>query len=242
MTKYLDDLLGKMYSDNGKKMNILIDSGIIDINYLVEDTIKNGETHYLYTIAKYIKLEVKHIYELAMELISRRSVIHSYYFAKDVEGAPIVLLENYIVSENDPKYIYLFARDIEGANIKKLEEAIIKTNDPEYIYLFARNIKTSDKNLLFNALVNLGAARFVLEFFESVTMMPLEKVERALIDIGDDDVYQKFLMYKYKMQDREYEFLNKALDNNDIDNINKYRDNYEYLFKDISSKKLVKER
>ena len=242
MTKYLDDLLGKMYIDNGRKVNILIDNGIIDIDCLIDEIINSGDTYYLRSIATYIKLDVKKIYQLATELINRRSIIHSYYFAKEIEGAPVELFEDFIISENDPKYIYLFAKDVKGADIKKLEEAIIETNNAEYIYLFARDITGSDKNLLFDTLVRLGDARFVLEFFENVAMMPLERVERALIDIGDDDVYQKFLMYKIKMQDRDYEYLNKALKNDDIDNINKYHDDYAYLFKDISPKKLVKEK
>lgn len=242
MTGYLNDLIDKMNFDKGKNFNLLVKNGVIDLQYVVDEVIYNGEGYQYLFLAKYGNLSEEDKQLLAVDLVKKKATVIMYNYAKDVEGAPIPVLEDAIIKDGNPYYIYLFAKDVKGADINRLEEAIIKIGNPEYIYLFARDIEYANTELLLDALIKTKDARFLLAYARDIIGAPLEKIEEALIEIGNTAYYNQFIKFKKEKQDIDYEILNNLLKNNDIEQIIDYRSKYAYLFEDVKFKRLIREK
>lgn len=241
MTTYLIDLIDKMSLDKGKKFNILVKKGIINEDYVVSEVIESGEGYQYLLLAKYGNLSKENKKLLAIDLVKKKATIIVYNYARDIEDAPISILEDSIIKSKDAYYIYLFAKNIKGADINKLEEAIIKTNNPEYIYLFARDVEYADIDILLNKLIELKNPQFLFAYARDVVGAPLEKIEEALLEIGDRTYYNLFIKFKKEKQDMDYEMLNRLINDENYEEIIEQRSKYSYLFEEVKVKKLIKQ-
>ena len=150
--------------DNGYKKDILDFAHHIkyaDINKLQDAIIKCGDSAFWCYFARDVK--GADVKLLQQLVIDSKYALEIYLFAM-VEGADVEKLEDAVIDCGDAQIIELFAKNVEGANIKKLQDAILKTNSRKYINKFAKEVKGADKSIYVDNREN--EAKLLKQFWE----------------------------------------------------------------------------
>lgn len=237
MTTYLKWIIKNIESDKGKVFNLLIDKGIINYKEVLSVLIYNGTDEELYNYVKYINILTKEDKRLVLdELIRRKSPEFLLRYACEIEDAPVEEIEKIIIELKMPNYIGLFALKVKGANIPLLEKSIIENANAGNIYFFAKDIKGANINNLTNAIIDTNDAKYICLFAKNIPGANIELLEEALINTGNLDEYKNFLIHKQKVQEEYFTKLCYSINNNDMEDLDKNRDNYAYLFEEPSTK------
>lgn len=240
MTKYLDSLFWDLVNGKSELFNKLIDNGIINYNEVLENLLNEGDSTKLYRFAKYInKVSREDKIKIANKIIERGTTAFIVYYAKDVEGAPVELLEDAIIKSDSLEYQYEFAKDVKGANIGRLEDAVISGGNAEYIFRFALNVPGANIIKLAQAITKTNDSKYICLFFINISNLDVSLFEDALVRIGNIDDYKKFLEYKEKLQDEYFNKLCSSINNDDMSDLEVNRERYAYLFKEPSDKAKV---
>ena len=240
MTKYLESLFWDLVRGKSELFNKLIDNDIINYNEVLEELLNEGDHTKLYRFAKYInKVSREDKIRIANKIIERGITAFIVYYAKDIEGAPVKLLEDAIIKSGSLEYQYEFAKDVKGANIDRLESAIISSGSAEYIFRFALNVPSANIIKLASAITKTNASNYICLFFINISNLDVSLFEEALVRIGNIDDYKRFLEYKEKLQDEYYNKLCTSINNNDMSDLEVNRERYTYLFKEPSAEAKV---
>ena len=247
MTDYLYFVL-KLLDEEAKKggpitINKLIEAHIIDYDELLSTLLSEGTASKLYSFARYVERVSKaDKLTIATKLVERRAILEMFYMARDISDAPILLLEEAIIASRSGHFIYLFAKEVKEANIELLENAIIDLADSKSIFRFAVNVPGANLEKLTSAIIKTHDAKYICLFATSIPGVNLPLLEEELVRTGDITEYQKFLAYKKKVQDEDYLKLSDAIAGQNMDDLEKNRERYSYLFRESSSeaKALIK--
>ena len=130
---YLQDVVLNVEKNQGKLLNLLIESKIVDLELATKEVIKSNDAEAIYYFARYIKNADKKV--LAKKIISTNNAFYICEFAF-LEGVLPDILIDKIISLKDGKYIYYLAKNLKSAPIEKLSLAMLNTTNPEFIYFF----------------------------------------------------------------------------------------------------------
>lgn len=237
MTDYLSELFRNIKLDNGKKINLLIDKGIINYHEVLDNLLNMGSSRNLLLFATYIeKVSTEDKIVIAKELIRRKSYYEITIIAKDVIDSLYELFEEAIISSDNAYIIYDFAFNVGNINIEKFENKIIELGNPVYIFRFALNIKGANISKLEKAIILTNNSEYISLFATRIANANLELLEEALSNNGNLDDFKAFLKYKNKVQKEDYNKLCNSIKNNDINDLELNKDRYAYLFKEPSEK------
>ena len=155
---YLQDVVLNVEKNQGKLLNLLIESKIVDLELATKEVIKSNDAEAIYYFARYIKNADKKV--LAKKIISTNNAFYICEFAF-LEGVLPDILIDKIISLKDGKYIYYLAKNLKSAPIEKLSLAMLNTANPEFIYFFLLYVPNVPIKMFINHLMNLGSYEYI---------------------------------------------------------------------------------
>ena len=155
---YLQDVVLNVEKNQGKLLNLLIESKIVDLELATKEVIKSNDAEAIYYFARYIKNADKKV--LAKKIISTNNAFYICEFAF-LEGVLPDILIDKIISLKDGKYIYYLAKNLKSAPIEKLSLAMLNTTNPEFIYFFLLYVPNVPIKMFINHLMNLGSYEYI---------------------------------------------------------------------------------
>jgi len=152
----------------------------IDVKENLEIIISSNNPVYLYSAALRIKdLSPYTIEDFEYRILLQDNPHYIFEFAKNIQGANILKIQNKIIQINNIHYLYLFARDVDNADVNLIEDIIINSNRSvneicNVCVSFAKDIKKSNKKKLFEYILNYGGKIWIDRFVNFVDMTGLE--------------------------------------------------------------------
>ena len=116
------------------------------------------------------------------EVIATRDPRVIKQYATQNKDANVAKLEAALLSLNDFYYVYYFATDVKGANVSLIEQWVVK-NAPAafWFYYFAKNVQGSDRDLLGEAVRKSNDSPTILQFLNlKISDTLREKLEKQL--------------------------------------------------------------
>ena len=173
---YLQDVVLNVEKNQGKLLNLLIESKIVDLELATKEVIKSNDAEAIYYFARYIKNADKKV--LAKKIISTNNAFYICEFAF-LEGVLPDILIDKIISLKDGKYIYYLAKNLKSAPIEKLSLAMLNTTNPEFIYFFLLYVPNTPISLFIEHLMKLGSyeylAKLIIFYDNSQTQKELQE-------------------------------------------------------------------
>jgi len=175
MKNYMYDLLNNIEEDKGITINILIETGVLSKNNIIDKALETKNAYILYNIALYVKkLTKEDINKIADYIIKIGDLDTLYEYAANITNAPIDKIINKIIEIGEAKYIFRMALCIKEKKeyIERLANEIINLKEAEYIYLFARDLfnKLSEEAIyrLGYAIEKTNDIEYIYEFIKNV--------------------------------------------------------------------------
>ena len=148
------------------------------------------------------------------------------YYGKTNED--ISLLEQEVLSSNNPLYIYAFAYYFPKQDLDLLTDAIIKTNSPQYINYFFSNIDNINEDLLLDKILEFNCKTIFYSLYikKNVSDNSYIKAFKKMLEYPSD-TYKNLLLFDYFISLNRYNEELLTLSKKIIPDINK--DNYKEL-------------
>lgn len=162
-------------------INQLIKLGTIQLDVAVNEVMEMNNAKYIYYFAR--EVDGAPIKELARGMLQTKEAEYIYYFAYDIDEAPIYVLAQAVIKAKDARYIYEFARDIEGAPIAELAQGVIQTKDAAWIYRFAHDVEGAPIKELARAVLQMKDAHNIFHFARDIAGAPIEMLVNGLIEL-----------------------------------------------------------
>ena len=169
---YLQDVVLNVEKNQGKLLNLLIESKIVDLELATKEVIKSNDAEAIYYFARYIKNADKKV--LAEKIISTNNAFYICEFTF-LEGVLPDILIDKIISLKDGKYIYYLAKNLKSAPIEKLSLAMLNTTNPEFIYFFLMYVPNVPIKVFINHLMNLGSYEYIARLIIFYEQSKIEK-------------------------------------------------------------------
>lgn len=169
---YLQDVVLNVEKNQGKLLNLLIESKIVDLELATKEVIKSNDAEAIYYFARYIKNADKKV--LAEKIISTNNAFYICEFAF-LEGVLPDILIDKIISLKDGKYIYYLAKNLKSAPIEKLSLAMLNTTNPEFIYFFLLYVPNVPIKMFINHLMKLGSYEYIARLIIFYEQSKIEK-------------------------------------------------------------------
>ena len=173
---YLQDVVLNVEKNQGKLLNLLIESKIVDLELATKEVIKSNDAEAIYYFARYIKNADKKV--LAKKIISTNNAFYICEFAF-LEGVLPDILIDKIISLKDGRYIYYLAKNLKSAPIEKLSLAMLNTTNPEFIYFFLLYVPNTPISLFIEQLIKLSSyeylAKLIIFYDNSQTQKELQE-------------------------------------------------------------------
>ena len=257
---YLQNVVLNVEKNQGKLLNLLIESKIVDLELATKEVIKSNDAEAIYYFARYIKNADKKV--LAEKIISTNNAFYICEFAF-LEGVLPDILIDKIISLKDGKYIYYLAKNLKSAPIEKLSLAMLNTTNPEFIYFFLLYVPNVPIKMFINHLMNLGSYEYIakliifydnsqtqkevqensiikylethyLDLLEYMKTCPDILTIKSLNNLKSVELQKTFLsLYLNLLNDEEkLKALKELYINNDFETIRENRDIFSKLFKE----------
>lgn len=261
MSQNLQDIVLNVEKNQGKLLNLLIESKIVDLKFATIEVMKTNDAKAIYYFARYIKGANKSV--LAQAIINTNDAYYICEFACLKGVLPNDLIDK-IISLKDGKYIYYLARNLKSAPIQKLALAMLNTSNAEFIYFFLMYIPNAPIKILIKHLMNLLSYEYIakliifydqsktekesignpimnylenhyLELIEFMKMCPDKlQIERCLDELKTSEFKKAFQsMYLNLLNENErLNALKELYISNNFATIKENRDIFSKLFKD----------
>ena len=200
--------------ENGRKYEVLVNSitplSKQDAEFLVDSAIATENPENLYQAAKKLQHDIKKlnltssseetylfdgIRRLSLAISVLDSPYHMYWFARNIEGADIKVLQEGIISSKDLEPVCLFARDIPGANIAVLQDIVLSSKKLCYVYWFAKDVKGADISSLQKKVIDSQEAKYLYEFARYVRGADIKVLQQAIEKTGNPEYAYYFAKY-----------------------------------------------
>lgn len=260
MNQNLRDIILNVEKNQGKLLNLLIESKIIDLKLATAEVMASNDAQAIYYFARYINGADKD--SLEEKIINTNDPYYICEFAC-LKGVSPEALINKIISLKDGKYIYYLAKNLKSAPIEKLSLAMLNTTNPEFIYFFLLYVPNVPIKMFINHLMNLGSyeyiAKLIIFYDNSQTQKELQEnpiikylethyldlIEymktcpdiltiKSLNNLKSVELQKIFLsIYLNLLNDEEkLKALKELYINNDFETIRENRDIFSKLFKE----------
>lgn len=129
-------------------------------------------------------------------IIASGSLKYICKFACFVNQANIKKIEKIILNSNSAKYALMFVRHIKKANIDKFKPIILKSNKPKYLFELSKFL-TSKKDIrqIEDLIIATKSSTYIRLLAQKHKLANKEKLEQALLDLGDKKEMKKFSKY-----------------------------------------------
>ena len=256
---YLQDVVLNVKKNQGKLLNLLIESKIIDLELATKEVIKSNDAEAIYYFARYINGADKD--SLEEKIISTNNAFYICEFAF-LEGVLPDILIDKIISLKDGKYIYYLAKNLKSAPIEKLSLAMLNTTNPEFIYFFLMYVPNVPIKMFINHLMKLGSyeylAKLIIFYDNSQTQKELQEnpiikylethyldllefmktcsdilpIKKCLDNLKSVELQKTFLSLYLNLLNAEEKLkaLKELYINNDFETIRENRDIFQSLF------------
>lgn len=172
MNQNLRDIILNVEKNQGKLLNLLIDSKIVDLELATAEVMASNDAQAIYYFARYINGADKD--SLEEKIINTNDPYYICEFAC-LKGVSPEALINKIISLKDGRYIYYLARNLKSAPIEKLTFAMLNTNDPKFIYFFLMYVPNVPIKVFINHLMNLGSYEYIARLIIFYEQSKIEK-------------------------------------------------------------------
>lgn len=120
-------------------------------------------------------------------------------FACFVKGANKKLLQKHIIRSRNVKYIHMFMKHNKNVNIKIFKDIIIKSGKPRYLFELAKSITNLEEiGQIEDLIIKSECFTYMRLFAQKIKQANVEKIENAVIALGNDEELKKFARFVKK--------------------------------------------
>jgi hypothetical protein len=206
------------------------DEKVAALEKLQEEIINNKDAPLAYFFACDFLYK---IYKMQKVILDSKDAKYAFLFAQNIKHCDIKALQKLVLNSKKTKYICKFACFVNTQDKSSLEEVIIKSKNVKYAHMYLKHVKNADVSKFKKIIINSKKPRYLYElarhlkepqeifeiqdliiqlksftymrlFAEKIKLANVDKIEQAVLDLGNTNEIAKFAKYVRKSRMRKF--------------------------------------